>query len=234
MCVENKMYYKSMDGIRLCGIFTASDVPKGYVLMAHGITMNKNEWNNFYVEMSQELCKSKFVSFRFDFRAHGESEGSQRELTVIGELLDIKASIKKIQEDWSGKISIIATSFGAGPAILYTAQNPHKVNCLVLLCPVLDYEATFLNPIVPWAKESFNEKGFRDLEEKGFLLLDGVFEIGAKLVEEFRVIKPYGYLKKITCPVLTIHGDMDTMVPYKISKKYGTRRHRRKRTISKK
>lgn len=222
MCVENKIYYKSMDGVKLCGVFTTPDVTKGYVLMAHGITMDKNEWNNFYGELSQELCERKFASLRFDFRAHGESEGNQRELTVIGELLDIKASIKKIQEKRNDKISIIATSFGAGPAILYTAQNPHKVNCLILLCPVLDYEATFLNPIVPWARESFNERGFKELEEKGFLLLDGVFEIGAKLVEEFRIIKPYEYLKKISCPVLTIHGDMDTMVPYEISKKYGS------------
>ena len=222
MCKEEKIFYKSLDGIRLCGIFTLPDKPKGFALMAHGITMDKNEWNDFYVEISHELCKNKIASLRFDFRAHGESEGLQRELTVIGELLDIKASAKKIMEKWKGKISIIATSFGAGPAILYTAQNPDVVNCLILLCPVLDYEATFLNPIVPWAKESFNEKGFKDLEEKGFLLLDGVFEIGTKMVEEFRIIKPYKYLKKIKCPVLTIHGDMDSMVPYEISKKYGS------------
>lgn len=218
---KDKIFYKSLDGTQLCGIYTMPENPKGFVLMAHGITTDKNEWNNFYVEISHELCKRKFASFRFDFRAHGESEGSQKELTVIGELLDIKASIKKIMENWKGKISVIAMSFGAGPAILYTAQNPNIVNCLILLCPVLDYEATFLNPIVPWAKESFNEKGFKDLEERGFLLLDGVFEIGAKMVEEFRIIKPYEYLKKITCPVLTIHGSADSMVPYKISKKYG-------------
>jgi len=222
MCNESKIYYKSLDDIRLCGVFTVPKMPKGFVLMAHGITMDKNEWNNFYVEIAQDLCKRKFASFRFDFRAHGESEGLQRDLTVIGELIDIKASIKKIRENWKQKISIIATSFGAGPAILYTAQNPDVVSCLILLCPVIDYESTFLNPIVPWAKESFNEKGFKDLEEKGFLLLDGVFEIGIKMVEEFRIVKPYEYLKRITCPVLTIHGDMDSMVPYEISKKYGS------------
>lgn len=222
MCNEYKIYYKSLDGIRLCGVFTIPAMPKGFTLMVHGITVDKNEWNNFYAELARILYERKIASFRFDFRAHGESEGLQRELTVMGELVDIKASIKKIKEKWKRKISIIAMSFGAGPAILYTAQNLDTVNCLILLCPVIDYESTFLNPIVPWAKESFNEKGFKDLEEKGFLLLDGVFEIGVKMVEEFRIIKPYEYLKKITCPVLTIHGDRDSMVPYKISKKYGS------------
>lgn len=222
MCRKNKIYYKSLDGTQLCGIFTLPENPRDFVLMAHGITMDKNEWNDFYVEIAQELCKRKFASLRFDFRAHGESQGVQRELTVIGELLDIKASAKKIMENWKGKISIIATSFGAGPALLYVAQNKNIVSCLILFCPVLDYKATFLNPIVPWAKDSFNEKGFKELEKRGFLLLDGMFEIGVKMVEEFRIIKPYEYLKNITCPVLTIHGDMDSMVPYEISKKYGS------------
>lgn len=222
MCEENKIFYRSVDGTKLCGIFTIPPSLKGYALMAHGITMDKNEWNDFYVDIAQELCKKNLASLRFDFRAHGKSEGIQREVTVIGELLDVKTSANEIFKRWKNKIAIIATSFGVGSAILYTAQNPDKVKCLILLCPVLDYVATFLEPMVLWAKESFNDEGFHHLEEKGYLLLDGVFEIGAKLIEEFGIIKPYEYLRKIDCPVLTIHGDMDSMVPYEISKKYGT------------
>lgn len=221
MFEENKIFYKSVDGVNLCGVLTVPQNPKGYLLMTHGITMDKNEWNNFYVDIAKELYKRNFASLRFDFRAHGESDGLQREVTVIGELLDVKASANVIFKQWKNKISIIATSFGAGPSILYIATNPDKVKCLILLCPVLDYVATFLEPTVPWAKESFNDEGFSNLENKGYLLLDETFEIGAKMVEEFKIIKPYEYLKKVDCPVLTIHGDMDSMVPYEISRKYG-------------
>ena len=35
------------------------------------------------------------------------------------------------------------------------------------------------------------------------------------------MIKPYEFLREVKCPVLTIHGNKDTMVPYEISKKYG-------------
>lgn len=222
MCEENKLFYRSGDGIKLCEIFTTPPNPKCYVLMAHGIAMDKNEWNNFYVDIAQKLCKRNFSSLRFDFRGHGESSGPQSEITIIGELLDVRASANEIFKRWKNEVAIIATSFGAGPAILYAAQNKDKVKCLVLLCPVLDYVATFLEPMVPWANESFNEAGFRHLDEKGYLLLDGVFEIGAKLIEEFRIIKPYEYLRNVDCPVLTIHGDKDSMVPYEISKEYGT------------
>ncbi|MCL0092469.1 hypothetical protein M1N92_02195 [Dehalococcoidia bacterium] len=136
-------------------------------------------------------------------------------------MLDIKATAKKISEQWGDGISIIATSFGAGPSIIYTAQNRDKVKCLVLLCPALDYDATFLNPIVPWVKEFINEESLKHLDEKGYISLDDVFKLGAKLIEEFKIIRPYEFLKEIKCPILTIHGNKDTMAPYEISQKYG-------------
>jgi pimeloyl-ACP methyl ester carboxylesterase len=217
---ENKIFYRSKDGTKLCGINALPKNIKEHALLVHGITMDKNEWNNFYVDIASELYKRYIASLRFDLRAHGESKGSQRELTIIGALLDVKASVDRIMDQKNGKVSIIATSFGAGPSILYAALNKDKVKKLILLCPVIDYVTTFLEPLVPWARESFNEEGFKHLEKKGYLLLDDAFEIGAKLVEELRVIKPYELLKEIECPMLTIHGNKDAMVPYDISKRY--------------
>lgn len=221
MVSEKKVFYQSSDGKKICGIIAEPQKVKGWVLLAHGITMDKNEWNNFYVDITHQLYEKGFASLRFDFRAHGESEGAQEDMTIIGELLDIKASAQKIFERWDGEISLIGTSFGAGPVILYAIQNKKRVDCIVLLCPVLDYTATFLKPITPWAKETFNEEGFKHLKEKGYILLDGKFKLGIKLIEEFKVVKPYEILSEIEHPVLTIHGNKDTMVPFKISQKYG-------------
>lgn len=221
MYKEKKVFYRSKDGTKLCGIFLFPEEEiKGYVLLAHGINVNKNEWDNFYVDIAQELCKKGFASLRFDFRGHGESGGSQREMTIIGETLDVAASIEQISARWDGNISIIGMSFGAGPAILFSAQKLSEIKGLVLLCPVLDYVSTFLKPIVPWAKGSFNKSGFENLDKKGFLLLDDEFELGAKLIEEFKVIKPYEFLAEVKSPLLVIHGDKDSMVPFKVSKKY--------------
>lgn len=217
---EEKIYYKSLDGLDLCGILATPNIDiKGYVLLAHGITVDKDE-GGFYADIAAELCKKGYASLRFDFRAHGESSGKQREMTIIGELVDVKASVKKLFEYGAKQVGIIAASFGAGPVILYTATNNDKVGCIVLLNPVIDYSKTFLNPIVPWAKESFNDEGYKNLYQKGYLLLDGIFEIGIKLVEEFQFLTPYTFMKQIMCPVLTIHGDKDSMVPFQVSKKH--------------
>lgn len=218
--MEEKIYYRSLDDLNLCGILARPNIDiKGYVLLAHGITVDKDE-GGFYTDIAEELCKRGYVSLRFDFRAHGESEGKQREMTVIGELVDLNASVKKLFEYGAKQVGIVVASFGAGPVTLYTTANNNKVGCIVLLNPVIDYGKTFLDPIVPWAKDSFNKEGYKHLYEKGYLLLDGVFEIGIKLVEEFQFITPCTIMRQIECPVLTIHGDKDSMVPFQVSKKY--------------
>ena len=189
--------------------------------MAHGINMDKNEWNNLHFRISRDLNEQNISTFRFDYRGHGESEGALRDMTVVGEYLDLKNSVAEINKKWNGKISIIASSFGAPSAILYASLYPEKVSCLVLLNPVLDFDATFLNPKVAWGKDTFNKKGYEHLEKEGYILLDGQYQLGAKLIAEFQIIKPYLVLEEIKCPVLTIHGDKDSMVPYAVSKKYG-------------
>lgn len=221
MELETKIFYRTQDNIALCGLFTIPKIVRGYSLLLHGITTDKNEWENLYSDLAQEFSKHNLASLRFDFRGHGESGGTLRDMTIKGEELDIEASADKISEQWSNGLSIFATSFSAGPAILYAAQNRNIVDRLVLLCPVLDYDATFLNPITPWAKKTFNEDGLNFLNKHGYILLDGEFELGSKLIDEFRLIKPYEILQGLDCPVLTMHGSRDSLVPYEISKKYG-------------
>lgn len=217
---EKKIHYKSLDGITLYGILAKPDSSiNGYVLLIHGITVEKNE-GGFYTDIAKELYKKGYTSLRFDFRAHGESEGKLEEMTIIGELVDLITSAQELYKYGASKIGIIAASFGAGPAILYSITNKDKVGCMVLLNPVIDYVKTFLDPIVPWAKASFNDEGYKHLYEKGYLLLDGVFKIGIKLAEEFKIVRPYKLMKQIPFPVLTIHGNKDSMVPFQIAKEH--------------
>jgi pimeloyl-ACP methyl ester carboxylesterase len=218
---ERKLTYKSADGLHLTGIICQPPVARMFALMAHGITMHKNEWNNLHFRIARDLAEHAIGSLRFDYRGHGESEGKMRDMTIIGELMDVKGSMKQIQSFWKKPVFIVASSFGAGSAILYAFLNPEKVRSLILLNPVLDYTATFLKPEVDWAKESFTKEAFKNLEQKGYLLLDGAHKLDAKLIEEFKLIRPYEYLNKLTCPVLTIHGNEDSMVPYSVSRKYG-------------
>ena len=105
---------------------------------------------------------------------------------------------------------------------MYTVNHEDKIQTLVLWNPVLDYGQTFLKPKLPWGKSIFNPHGRKELREKGFVTIPGKdFRIGKRLVAEFSKYKPFEELKKVKCPVLTIHGINDKKAPYWVSSAYG-------------
>lgn len=226
--IGRKITYKSIDGISLTGILSIPPNPKYFALMMHGITVDKDEWQGFYRDMAYELFKHRIATLRFDFRGHGESGGSSLDISIVGDILDIKASIKQIRLRWSNQLIFIATSFGAGPAILTASQIKEEVKSLILIAPVIDYKATFLQPKTEWAKASFNEEAFRELSKKGYLLLDEYYKLSPKLIEEFRLIKPYVALDSLNMPILLIHGEKDSMVPFEVSKQCAKRKRKLK------
>lgn len=215
-----KISYKSTDGTRLVGILSLPPQPLGFALMMHGITVDKDEWRGFYSDMARELARQGIGSLRFDFRGHGESGGTSLDVSIIGEMLDVEASLGKLREYWRRKVAFIATSLGAGPALMTASKLEREVGSVALIAPVLDYTLTFLRPRTEWARASFHAEAFRSMQRKGFLLLDGEFKLSPRLIEEFRWIRPYEALSSLEVPILLIHGDKDSMVPFSVSKKY--------------
>ncbi len=210
--------YTTIDGKQLVGILTIPPKPKAFALLTHGITVDKNEYGDFYTKMAAMFYKNQIATLRFDFRGHGESSGSSMDVSVIGEILDIKASIEQIRKFWRSKIVLVAASFAAGPAILVANQQPNQIKCMTLIAPVLDYEKTFLKPTTPWGRTSFNQKSMNKLWRKGYIFLDKTFKLSPRLIEEFYAIRPYLFLEKIDIPILVIHGNRDSMVPYDVSR----------------
>ncbi len=243
--MAEKVFYTTKDGLRICAIVKpATNQPaKGNIILAHGITMNKNEdvgedgGVGAFEELSNRL--KDFNTIRFDFRGHGESDGKQENMTIAGEYLDLMATINYIYKKYPLKIAIVASSFGAVSAVKYAAEysgsgikqwiyslmfpriSQPSLFALVLWNPVLDLQKTFIDPIVPWARRSFNEEGYKSLKMNGYLLLDSSFRVGRVLVREMRVLKPYKWLRNVKCPILTLHGDKDTYVPFSVSKRFG-------------
>lgn len=224
--MTEKVFYASEDGVQICGLLHEPvGVPKGNVVLAHGITVDKDEDGDSqagigaFVQLADALCNSQYNVLRFDFRGHGESGHLPEQMTISGELLDLTASMDYAKKRWPLPTAIAAASFGATSAVMYAAEK-QDIPCMVLWNPVLDLRKTFLEPILPWAKQSFNAEAYAFLEEHGYMLLDGFFKLGRPLIDEMRRIKPFEYMKRIRCPVLTLHGDEDTYVPYEVARKH--------------
>jgi hypothetical protein len=62
------------------------------VLFCHGFTGNRVEPQRLFLEFARRLTRQGLAVLRFDFGGHGESEGAFQDLTLTGELQDVKAA----------------------------------------------------------------------------------------------------------------------------------------------
>ena len=97
MINEEKIFYDSTDGIRLCGLLSVMNKSKNIVVLLHGLNGNKEEMNCFNVAV-QQLQNKRINSFRFDFRAHGESTGIDYEMTPTKEVEDLEVTLNMLSK----------------------------------------------------------------------------------------------------------------------------------------
>lgn len=221
--MAEKLFFPSLDGTPLCALAHDAAASRGTVVLAHGITVDKDESGDSvhgvgaFVELAGHLEQAGYNVLRFDFRGHGESGGDQQDMTISGELLDLIASVDVARQRWHTPIALLGASFGAVSATLYAAHaSAGDLACLILWNPVLDLQQTFLEPVLPKPRHFFSAQAFAELPRKGYLMLDQ-FQVGRCLVQEMRRVQPFAHMPRITCPVLTLHGARDSYVPFAVA-----------------
>jgi len=217
---EKKFFFRS-GNLRLCGILTSHDIESSRcIIFCHGITVDKDE-SGIFTGLAHRLAGSGFNVFRFDFRGHGESEGLSTEMTVRGEISDLGAAVSFVREKGFSRLGILAASFGGGPATIFVHDNPKMFESFVLWNPVLDYRSCFLEPTLPWPKKNFGPSAKASLKEKGFVAVGSrKFRIGPALWDDMEKLLPWRSFLDIRIPMLIVHGDNDSYVPYGDSVKY--------------
>ncbi len=133
-----KILFKTRDGLLLKGWFIPSPTgDKRTLVMCHGWSDNKGE-------LLQQTCflntDGGFNLLYFDFRSHGESEGT---FTTIGglETLDFDAAIawlKKTKPECALSVGVFGLSMGAAVAIASMPKYP-DLSCVVVESPFSDY-----------------------------------------------------------------------------------------------
>jgi len=218
----NKITFQSQDGLTLVGVWHMPKMKTSTaIILAHGITVDKDE-DGIFIKLAQTLEKNGYAVFRFDFRGHGESEGKSIDLTIAGEILDLKAAVQEVKNEGYTEIGLLGASFGGGSAALYAASNQDDIRCLCLWNPSLNYDHTFLHPTLPWIRERKKHMA-KDLAEQGWTTLGSrKYVIGKQLFDEMAQLQPFSAFANITIPTMILHGDKDAHVPYEDSKEYVT------------
>lgn len=215
-----KLELVSIDGIRLEAAVHPPEGKKsvGTAIQAHGITADMDE-GGMFVRLAEQLSDAGFTVLRFSFRGHGRSGSAQRGVTIAGEMLDLQAVIDHAAQHHPGPASIVAASFAAVPTSLSLPYLNSDLSRLVLWNPVLDLQRTFVEPELPWGKNNYSPVQQALLRSQGFLLIDGEFELGRVMFEEFRHYgdRPRKSFVASTVPALVVHGDRDNYVSYDIA-----------------
>ena len=197
---------------------TASDLAsavEGAVVLAHGIVADLDE-GGMYRRLADQLAAAGLGVLRFSFRGHGASAGTQRGVTIAGELLDVEAAIGHARAEFDGPLTVLGSSFGA-VAVVESSVYTHP-DQLILWNPVLDLRRTFVEPELPWGQTNFNSDAWRRAMIEGALLVDGTFELGRTLLTEFSRYQPDEVFKSSEVPALIVHGDRDSYVSYDIAR----------------
>ncbi|MCK2237411.1 alpha/beta fold hydrolase [Crossiella sp. S99.2] len=183
----------------------------------HGITVDMDE-GGMFVRLADRLAAAGWTVLRVSFRGHGRSGGTPRGVTIAGEMLDLQTAVDYATVQLSGPLSIVASSFGAVPTSLSLPWMADRLDRVVLWNPVLDLRRTFVEPELPWGKENYSSEQQKLLTTQGFLLVDGAFELGRVLFEEFRRYHPFEEFVASSVPSLVVHGDRDSAVSYDIAR----------------
>ncbi len=218
---ESLISFKSIDGLVLKGTLRIpKDPPKFAILFVHGITVDREE-DGFYTQFVKNMDSISAISFRFDLRGHGASQGKYEEITLAAVINDIDSAVNEFQKHIQSHIPliIIAASFSGGLASNWAFKNSNKVHSLVLLNPLLNYGEHMLFSKWFWVDEKISDKGNELLKTQGWLP-HGNFSMGPKLIDELSNLKSFEKINCPSIPVLVVHGNKDSVVSFEIAQNY--------------
>lgn len=217
---EKKVWFKNSKGQELCGLinFPKGKGPFPVIIICHGFKGNKN--SPLYKFLAREFTKAKFLTFRFDFHGHGESEGHFEDITISQEVDDLKCAVEYISKKKfvdESKIGLTAHSLGGFVILRYTARF-NKINALVPMSPLSDFKA--------FQKDLRNQAEDYDLwKRRGKIHLyypriDRWYRLKYSFyLDGMKEPNVYSEVKNISCPTLIFHGKNDTAVPLSQTKK---------------
>lgn len=196
---KEEVYIDSEYGYKLHGIWFPNNDSNKTIIICHGFTVNLNAairyMNIFY--------KRDFNILLYDHRYHGKSGGKNCSMGYY-EKFDLKTWVTWIINK-KGKSSIIGThgeSMGASTVLMHAAIDD-RISFIIADCP---FESIY-------EQYKYKLKLEYKLPPFPFLNISNLFT-KMKIKAFYKDIAPIKTIENIEIPILFIHGDSDTFIPY--------------------
>jgi pimeloyl-ACP methyl ester carboxylesterase len=160
------------------------------------------------VALADECARRGWTFAAFDFRGHGTSTGSMRDLTASRLLEDLSAIRDHLAARGCPRLGLVGSSMGGFVSAWFAVDHPEAVTGCVLFAPAfrfLDRRSADLNQaeLAEWKRT-----GVRRVRNEWVDV-----EIGYGLVEERARFDPVALARRWRTPLLVYHGLADDTVP---------------------
>lgn len=207
--------FSDLHGNRLLGRLSLPEQAGSVVILSHGFQSNKE--SKLYVELQNELNKVGIGTFLYDMYGHGplyckESPYSvTKDVTLSKSVDSLTAAITVVRSRGKYDVGLMGSSFG-GLVSIIVASRDSQVAALALKSPVTE-------PITFW-KQRLGDKRIAKWKREGVMHYNEHgehFELNYSFWEDLTTYKTHEMAKDITCPILIVHGDSDSVVPIRQS-----------------
>jgi len=200
------IYFKNSNGKRLCGIISN---PKSNsikeldtaIILCHGLGSNKDD--ALYITLQDKINALGLTTFRMDLLGHGESEGEFDDLTLTETIDDILCAKHELEKGGHRDVGFIGTSFGAVGGIMVASLEQFKF--LVVISPPTHYDMSEMIKSSIYLLRELMKVNKATKKKKAHL--------NVRFFRDYGSYDSYDAAKKITVPVMIIHGNKDNIVP---------------------
>jgi len=182
------------------------------VVFCHGFGGTKK--GPLFELVCDSLQKYGIASIRFDFNAHGESEGKFEDMTVPNEIEDAKRVVAYARSlPFVSKVALVGHSQGGVVASMTAGELKSDIAAVVLMAPaaVLREDAI---------RGSTFGKQYNPLDPPEYVELFGTQRLGRNFIKTAFSLPIYETAAQYQGPALIIHGNADRIVPYTYGERY--------------
>ncbi len=219
-----KVTFHNQEGHSLVGRIElpANKRPHNFVIFAHCFTCNKNL--TAVRNIGKALTSNGFGVLRFDFTGLGESEGDFADSNFSGNVEDLVAAARFLEENYSAPTLLIGHSLG-GAAVIFAAEKIKSIQAL----------ATVGAPSDPSHVQHLLKSGLEEIETTGkaTVNLSGRdFTIKKQFLEDLKSKSLPETVKRLRKPLLILHSPQDDTVGIKNAEQIYVAAHHPKSFVS--
>ncbi|MCU0846524.1 MAG: alpha/beta hydrolase [Spirochaetes bacterium] len=196
-----KIIFKNGKNQELFGRLYIPEAEQGKcVIFSHGLFSSKDGYK--ITRLAGDIVSEGFFLLAFDFSFSGESGNNIADISIRQEVDDLKSAVAFMRDAGADDIHLMGSSMGAAVTILYASEYAYRPSSLISIAAPMDLAGIS------------REAGIEDpgsLPPEGTACIDGI-RLKNAFFREIMNIDMKAAAARIDCPVLIIHGALDSVV----------------------